>query len=164
MLERMDQFFDSRLDIYDDHQLDCIDHAREFLRFTAACLPAYAHCSLLDLGCGTGLELDDYFAINPSASVTGIDMAPGMLNRLKEKHGHRNINLILGSYFDVPFGRAVYDAAVSVESLHHFTADEKIPLYQKLHASLKPGGFFILTDYFSLSDEEERLHEASYFA
>ena len=49
-------------------------------------------------------------------------------------------------------------AGVSVESLHHFTKDEKIPLYAKLHAALKENGYFILTDYFSLSDEEEQLH------
>ena len=43
-----------------------------------------------------------------------------------------------------------------MESLHHFTRDEKIPLYAKLCQSLKPGGYFILTDYFSASDKEEQ--------
>ena len=37
-----------------------------------------------------------------------------------------------------------FDAAVSVESLHHFTKEEKIPLYDKLRKALKPGGYFIL--------------------
>ena len=55
----------------------------------------------------------------------------------------------------IPFGENVFDAAVSVESLHHFTKEEKIPLYKKLKAALKAKGYFILTDYFSLSDEEE---------
>ena len=63
---------------------------------------------------------------------------------------------MLGSYFDLPFGCEAYEAAVSVESLHHFTAAEKLPLYKKLWNALKPGGFFILTDYFALSDAEER--------
>ena len=31
MLERMDEFFDSRLAIYDEHQLDAIASARDFL-------------------------------------------------------------------------------------------------------------------------------------
>ena len=47
---------------------------------------------------------------------------------------------------------------VSVESLHHFTKEEKISLYQRLYEALKEDGYFILTDYFSLSDEEETLH------
>jgi len=103
MLEKMGDFFDNSLDIYDEHQLNCIDSAREFFRFTAKCLPSDTDCTILDLGCGTGLELESYFAINASAIVTGIDMAPGMLNRLKEKFVNKKINLILGSYFDVPF-------------------------------------------------------------
>ena len=67
-----------------------------------------------------------------------------------------------GSYFDVPLEEGAFDAAVSVESLHHFTQAEKIPLYEKVHAALKPGGFLILTDYFAASEEEERSRRAEY--
>jgi len=158
MLEKMGEFFDSRLDEYDEHQLHGIDSAREFYPYTAECLPVRSGCRIIDLGCGTGLELDEYFRINPSAKVTGIDLAPGMLNRLEEKFRGKELTLILGSYFDVPFGTRQFDAAVSVESLHHFTAAEKLPLYKKLRKSLKPGGCFILTDYFSLSAQEEAFH------
>ena len=159
MLERMGSFFDHRLDGYDEHQMNCIDSAREFYPFTAGCLPQGKAANVLDLGCGTGLELEAYFQSNPAAKVTGIDLAPGMLEELKKKFPNRGIHLILGSYFDVPFGSAVYDAAVSVESLHHFTKQEKIPLYQKLHRALKRGGYFILTDYFSASEEEETYYQ-----
>lgn len=158
MLEKMGDFFDRRLADYDEHQLNCIDSAREFLRFTAEHLPQESGCAILDLGCGTGLELEFYFPLNPSARITGIDLAPGMLQRLREKFPSKELRLIEGSYFDVPFERTMYDAAVSVESLHHFTTEEKLPLYQKLTAALKPGGFFLFTDYFALSDEEERQH------
>lgn len=158
MLERMGAFFDARLDGYDEHMLSNIESAREFYPFTVRCLPAEPNARLLDLGCGTGLELEEYFARNPSARVTGIDLAPGMLHALKAKLSDKNITLICGSYFDVPFGQACFDAAVSVESLHHFTKEEKIPLYRKLHDALKDHGYFILTDYFALSDEEELEH------
>ena len=110
----------------------------------------------MDLGCGTGLELEEYFRRNPSAHVTGIDLSRGMLDALRGKFPEREMKLICGSYFDVPLGENVYDAAVSVESLHHFTAEEKIPLYRKLCAALRPGGYFILTDYFAASEEDER--------
>jgi tRNA (cmo5U34)-methyltransferase len=155
MLEKMGEFFDKRLDEYEEHQLNCIESAREFYKYTAKCLPKHSGCWIIDLGCGTGLELDEYFRLNPSAKVTGIDMASGMLKRLREKHCDKELTLILGSYFDVPFGIEQFDAAVSVESLHHFTADEKRPLYEKLHKSLKTDGYFILTDYLCPSDEEE---------
>ena len=158
MLEKMGEFFDNRLDGYEEHQLTCIDSAQEFYPFTASLLPKRKSASVLDLGCGTGLELNYYFKENPSASVTGIDLAPGMLKTLKEKFPDQNLTLIQGSYFEVPFGREVFDAAVSVESLHHFTKAEKVPLYRKLWEALTPGGYFVLTDYFSLSDEEELMH------
>ena len=160
MLEKMSDFFEARLGGYDEHMLTCIESAKEFYKFTAELLPTDANATVLDLGCGTGLELEEYYALNPTASVTGIDLSLGMLNELKRKFKDKDnkINLIHGSYFDVPLGVDVYDAAVSVESLHHFTKEEKTTLYAKLHKALKLNGYFILTDYFSQTDKEERNH------
>ena len=156
MLEKMGEFFDARLDGYEEHQLKTIASAEEFYPFTAACLPKAPGSRILDLGCGTGLELGYYYEMVPTAAVTGIDLAPGMLEALRKKYPEKALILIQGSYFDVPFQENAFDAAVSVESLHHFTKAEKIPLYAKLRRALKPGGFFILTDYFAGSDEEEQ--------
>lgn len=158
MLEKMDAFFEARLEGYDDHMLETIEGAPEFYPFTARCLPKKSGASILDLGCGTGLELQWYFAINPTAAVTGIDLAEGMLGALKKKFPHNDLTLIQDSYFDVPFGENRFDGAVSVESLHHFTMEEKIPLYTKLHRALKEDGYFILTDYFAPSEAEEKLY------
>ena len=159
MLEKMGAFFEARLDGYDRHMMTNIESAEEFYPFTACCLPQEPGAKILDLGCGTGLELGEYFALNPTARVTGIDLAAGMLRALERKFPERDMTLICGSYFDVPFGEG-FDGAVSVESLHHFTKEEKIPLYRRLREALKEGGAFILTDYFSMSDEEERRHRA----
>lgn len=155
MLEKMKDFFDNRVEIYESHQLNNIDFAKEFYPFTAKCLPKSKNANILDLGCGTGLELEEYFKINPSANITGIDLAPKMLEVLKNKFPDKNLNLINRSYFDVPFGLNQFDAAVSAESIHHFSKSEKLSLYTKLHKALKNNGYFILTDYFVLSDEEE---------
>ena len=158
MLEKMEEFFDARIDGYEEHQLNCIESAQEFYPYTANYLPKQAGACVLDLGCGTGLELEEYYKMNRSAKITGIDLAPGMLNALKQKSSNKEIKLILGSYFEVPFGEDRFDAAVSVESLHHFTKEQKIPLYAKLRKALKAKGYFILTDYFAKSDEEEHTY------
>ena len=160
MLEKMGAFFEARLAGYEEHQLNCIESAREFYPFTAACLPRTPGARVLDLGCGTGLELGYYFELVPTAKITGVDLAPGMLAALREKFPDKALHLIAGSYFDVPLGACAFDAAVSVESLHHFTKEEKIPLYKNVRNALKPGGWLILTDYFALSDEEERSRRA----
>lgn len=59
MIEKMGEFFDNRLDGYDEHQLTCIESAREFYPYTANCLPKEMESYVLDLGCGTGLELEE---------------------------------------------------------------------------------------------------------
>ena len=164
MLEKMADFFEKRLDGYDAHMMTAIQSANEFYPFTAQQLPTNAQCHILDLGCGTGLELQAYYPLNPSAKITGIDLSQGMLDKLQQKFQDKDITLILGSYFDVPLDEKVFDAAVSVESLHHFTKEKKIALYSKVRAALKDGGYFILTDYFSLSDEEEQTHRQNFLA
>lgn len=92
MLEKMDEFFENRLSDYDEHMLTTIEGADEFYKFTAALLPLEAETEILDLGCGTGLELEEYFALNPHAHVTGIDLSKAMLERLKA-------NFVLTDYF-----------------------------------------------------------------
>jgi len=156
MLEKMAAFFESRLAGYDEHMKTEIEGASEFYPYTAAQLPCAGPCDILDLGCGTGLELEEYLSIQPSARIVGIDLSQGMLSALKSKFPAAELELICGSYFDVPFGRQRFDAAVSVESLHHFTAGQKRELYKKLYDSLRTGGWFILTDYFAESEARER--------
>lgn len=156
MLEEMAQFFENRLAGYDEHMITEIEGASEFYSFTAAQLPFTEHCTVLDLGCGTGLELKAYLALNPSANIVGIDLSAGMLSALRDKFPEKKLDLVCGSYFDVSFGEERFHAAVSVESLHHFTAQRKLSLYQKLYNSLKADGYFILTDYFAESEALER--------
>ena len=163
MLEKMSEFFEKRLDGYDEHMLTEIDSADEFYPFTAKLLPRDKNAQVLDLGCGTGLELEFYFKLNPTANITGIDLSGGMLDALRVKFPDKKLNLVQGSYFDVSLGEEVFDGAVSVESLHHYTKEEKTPLYKKLHKALKLGGYFILTDYFATSDEEENLYRNELF-
>ena len=158
MLEKMSDFFENRLDGYDKHMMTNIESATEFYPYTANLLPANENSRILDLGCGTGLELEFYYQLCPSAKVTGIDLSSGMLAALEKKFAGKDITLVVGSYFDEPFGENTFDAAVSVESLHHFTKSEKLPLYAKLCAALKGNGYFILTDYFADSDDEECMH------
>ena len=78
MLEKMSDFFEARLDGYDEHMMTGIESANEFYPFTAKQLPTAPNCHILDLGCGTGLELEEYYLLNPSARVTGVDLSPSI--------------------------------------------------------------------------------------
>ena len=160
MLEEMAAFFAARLEGYDAHMLEAIEGAAAFYPYTASLLPKAATAHILDLGCGTGLELEAYFQQGGAAAVTGVDLSAEMLDALRQKLPGQRLTLVQGSYFTLPLGEGRYDAAVSVESLHHFPARQKADLYRRLCCALKPGGYFVLTDYFAASDAQE----AQYFA
>lgn len=154
IIEKMSDFFAARVDGYDEHMLTEIEGCKEGYLKMAQLLPQGAS-NLLDLGCGTGLELEEIFKIYPSISVCGIDLTQAMLDRLHEKHPDKNLTLINASYFDVDFGENTFDAAVSFQSLHHFSHKEKTALYTRLFHALKPKGRYIECDYMVETQEEE---------
>ena len=156
MLEKMDAFFAARVNGYDQHMKTTIKGADEFYPYTASLLPKKSGAKILDLGCGTGLELEEYYRLNSQAKVTGIDCSPDMLEALQKKFPEKEITCIYGSYLEEPFGIELFDAAVSVESLHHFPAEKKRQCYRKLHAALNTDGYFVLTDYFAESEKQEK--------
>lgn len=158
MLEPMADFFAARLEGYDEHMLAEVEGCREGYPLMASLLPKDIG-RVLDLGCGTGLELDEIFKRFPALAVTGIDLSDAMLNRLKEKHPQKNLTLICGDYFEVPFGED-FDGALSFESLHHFTPEAKGKLYRKLFRALTDGGVYLECDYMVDTQAEQDLYFA----
>jgi len=153
-LEEMSAFFTARVEEYDDLMLTNVPGMPEAYARVAALLPEGTR-ALLDLGCGTGLELEAVFSRFPDAGVTGVDLTQPMLDECRRKFGGKALTLVRGSYFEVEFGRAVFDAALSVETLHHFTHAEKRGLYRRVYAALRPGGVYIEADYMVDTQEEE---------
>lgn len=150
--EEMGAFFDRRIKGYEEH----MSFWREHYKRVAQLVPDNAK-TLLDLGCGTGLELDRIFERLPDIKVTGIDLSETMTAELLRKHGSRSVEIILDDYFCHDFGENRFDAAVSVESLHHFTLEKKAGLFGKIHRALKPGGIYIECDYIASCPEIEEL-------
>lgn len=134
-LEGMDAFFDARVDNYEIHMARWETH----YRWMARLLPP-GICTLLDLGCGTGLELGPIFRRFPDLSVTGVDLSADMLKRLARKHTEKRLSLLCADYFACDLGKSRFDAAVSFETLHHYTVLQKTALFAKVRCALKPGG------------------------
>ena len=130
---------------------------RDYYRETAKLIPKRKRLSLVDLGVGTGLELDEIFQQNPGVTVTGIDISEGMLRKLREKNRKRmeQVQAVKGNFFEYDFGIERYDGAVSVMSMHYFEPQAKLELYRKLGRSLKKGGFYLETDLYAPNGEYE---------
>lgn len=155
----MSAFFTARAEGYDEHMLTEVAGCREAYREMAERVPSSCR-DLLDLGCGTGLELDEIFKVLPGVRVTGVDLTRAMLDKLRAKHPDKPMRLLCGSYFDVDFGTDAYDCAVSFQTLHHFSHREKIGLYRKILGTLKSRGLYIECDYMVEKQEEEDFYYA----
>lgn len=149
-LEEMTDFFRVRLEQYEDHMAIW----QEAYRRLPVLIPE-ATQTLLDLGCGTGLEIDELLKCFPKLQITGVDLSRDMLAQLQKKHPQ--VRCIQGDYFQTELGNECFDCAVSVESLHHFTPERKLGLYQRIYRALKFGGQFWEVDYLACCREEEEL-------
>ena len=153
-LEQMSDFFTARVVGYDEHMINDVEGCKEGYEKMATLVPLHTK-NLLDLGCGTGLELDEIFKILPDVSVTGIDMTQAMLNELKAKHPDKKLNLICDDYFKVDFGKKCFDCAVSFQTMHHFSHEKKLELYRKICNALTDNGCYVECDYMITEQAEE---------
>ena len=159
-LELMTDFFAARVDTYDEHMLNNVKGCREGYIKMAEVLKKLSKkytypLRILDLGCGTGLELDEIFKLIPQAVVTGVDITAQMLQKLKEKYPDKDLTLICGNYFDVGFGKEHFDCVISFQTMHHFTAQKKMELYHKIYDALTSCGVYIECDYMVENQAEE---------
>ena len=152
-LETMSDFFTARVDGYDEHMLRDVEGCKEGYPLMASLVPAHTR-RLLDLGCGTGLELDEIFKLYPDIAVTGVDMTAAMLRELRAKHPDKKLTLICDDYFQADLG-GTYDCAVSFETMHHFTQEKKTALYRRVCEALTPHGVYIECDYMADTQEQE---------
>ena len=153
-LEPMAEFFARRVNGYDEHMLTMVAGCRQGYAELAARLPD-GLATLLDLGVGTGLELAEIYRRFPGVRVTGVDLCAPMLAECAKKFADRRPTLLCGDYLAQDFGREAFDAAVSFETLHHLTPEEKRTLFGRLHRALKPGGLYVQGDYAAPDDGAE---------
>lgn len=158
-IEPMAAFFDLRAEGYEAH----MKQNREFDNFYAEAVAPIPETlipiEVLDLGCGTGLELKGLFERAPNARVTCVDLSQGMLEILKENYKDRlgQLTVVQASYVDWQYPEASFDYALSVYTMHHFLEPKKVGIYQKIAGALKPGGAYIEADYMVDGETMDRM-------
>lgn len=158
-IEPMDKFFDKRADGYEDHMRGCVNEFGDFYKTVSEPIPdTDKPLLILDLGCGTGLEIEDIYKKAPNAYLFCVDVSGEMLAKLKEKYSAfgKKIKLFKESYLIFRYEPGKYDFIVSVMTMHHFEYDAKLKLYNSIRNSLKDNAVYIEGDYVVSKNEEKK--------
>lgn len=157
--EEMGVFFDRRTIDYNLHIRDGLyTYESDFMSLFEPIPRTNDRITVLDLGCGTGIELEFIFRKAPNAYIVGIDVSGNMLMKLREDYRdfNDNIDLRKASYLEEDFGESGYDFVVACSTLHHLLPEDKSGLYRKIHGCLKEDGYLLINDYIVFSTEEEK--------
>ena len=101
--------------------------------------------AILDLGCGTGEEIEQILALRSGITVVGLDRSETMLRKARtrlSRHVKRGaVTLMAGDAGErLPFPSHSFDAVISAELMECLPAAEQIRLLREIRRVLKPGG------------------------
>jgi tRNA (cmo5U34)-methyltransferase len=156
--ELMGNFFDFVSPDYDKVATSHIDRGDEYyLAISNPIKPTNRNVKILDIGCGTGLELVNVLRKVPNSHLYCIDLSQKMLEIMRERlrNSSCTISMYHESFLDYEYPLNEYDYIIASGALHHLLDEEKLHLFPKILKSLTNGGTFILGDYFVSSDEAE---------
>ena len=106
---------------------------------------------VLEVGVGTGLSLPEY---KPHLEITGIDLAPEMLERARERVAAENLTNVAGLHEmdagNLQFPDASFDTVVAMYVITVVPDPEKV--MRELARVVKPGGEVMLVNHFSQDD------------
>lgn len=151
--------------IFDREDADNDEAKLETNRFITRqlCFDEKEHGTVVDLGCGIGGTCL-YMAKNfPMLDVIGVNLSATQLvfaQRLMDENGLKNrVSLREEDYCNTGLTNGIASHTYAVESLWHAT--DKGALFSEAHRILRPGGHFLVIDYFQLrptaSAEEEAM-------
>lgn len=106
---------------------------------------------VLEVGVGTGLSLPDY---KPHLEITGIDLAPEMLQKARERVKSEGLENVKGLYEmdagNLEFADNSFDTVVAMYVITVVPDPEKV--MRELARVCKPGGEVMLVNHFSQDD------------
>lgn len=99
---------------------------------------------LLDVGCGTGILLEQVHSQWPSVRTVGIDLSEEMLLVARRRLRGR-VPLVQGDVAQLPFAGNFFDVVVSNSSLHYWPHPRRV--LAEIARVLRRGGRLVLTDW-----------------
>ena len=150
-LEKMDIYYNSVAETYDDRVRRATTDEDGYIVRMAAAFPMKENLNIIDLGAGTGLQLKPLLEKEATLRATCVDCSGKMLARLKKNLADYSdrVQVVSADFFDHDFGFEFYDGATATMALHYYSEAQKLQLYKNLRVGIKKDGFFLLTDKFA---------------
>lgn len=100
--------------------------------------------NVLDVGCGTGVLLEQLQNQHPNLHLHGLEPSRGMMT-MAQKRCPETITLTQGQAEELPYSKGSFDVVFSVSALHYFTDPPQA--IAEMHRVLRPGGKVLLVDW-----------------
>ena len=94
---------------------------------------------VLDVGCGTGLFLDQLERERHGLELTGFDLSEHMLDEARENNPR--VRWVQGSVYEMPFADGAFDVVLNTISCHFYL--EQTRAFREIARVLQPGGRFL---------------------
>lgn len=106
--------------------------------------PPQAGMRVLDVGCGTGTNLELYHQMG--CDVYGIDTSSSMLTLAKRKLGER-AHIRHGDASDMPYPSAFFDLVTAMLTLHEMPGHIRPQVVSEMRRVLRPAGRILMIDF-----------------
>ena len=141
---RLENYYKLHSRIYDSTRWSFL-FGREELLNTLPDLPPQPN--ILEVGCGTGKNIQFLEYLFPDAHIFGIDLSANMLERAEEKlTGSEQVTLIHEEYGDKELALPDFDLILLSYSLT-MTGDATEHIFQQMYEDLKPNGYVAVVDF-----------------
>ena len=110
---------------------------------------------ILDVGCGKGFMLYDFFKLNPQFDIYGIDISEYAVNNCIDSLKGK---LKVGNAVSLPYPDKYFDLVISINTHHNLDEEDIIKSFNELQRVTKKNSYVILDAYSSEKEKEELLN------
>ena len=110
---------------------------------------------ILDVGCGKGFMLYDFFKLNPKFDIYGIDISEYAVNNCIESLKGK---LKVGNAVSLPYPDKYFDLVVSINTHHNLDGEDIIKAFNELQRVTKKNSYVVLDAYSNEKEKEELLN------
>ena len=125
-----------------DYVIGAMDKPNKRLRIRLA--PPSPGLMVLDVGCGTGSDLELYH--QGGCEIHGVDISPAMVKVARRKFGE-NVDLRVCDASQIPYEDQTFDLVLSTFTFHEMPHELRAEVLQEMIRVLKKDGRLLLTDF-----------------